>query len=301
MIDFTNIKAITIPEGEVIKITCDGEPLWEAPKKDPNNIVNYATAEPGGTEIYNKKGYADNHRWNAATNAIETQEGYRLTGWMPAKPGVVYQLQNFNMSYTEGYVICYTSTSTYEVIEFMGFGPDYDLSTDTYSWSCPKESNYSYIRFQGSAGDNKPIIIEELYNPDNITLGKRYSGTPGSLSSSAAYFITDFIAVKPGDVLTVESDGSFVPTYAGGAPKVEKIAYYNNAEVILASVYAETSRLRLEQLNNSTVRYHIGYQADGSIVDYFQDIAYIRFCLAMPETATAAHAARIKSIRNIIA
>lgn len=30
MIDFTNITAITIPEGEVTKITCDGEVLWEA-------------------------------------------------------------------------------------------------------------------------------------------------------------------------------------------------------------------------------------------------------------------------------
>lgn len=31
MIDFTNIKAITIPEGNVTKITCDDEILWEIP------------------------------------------------------------------------------------------------------------------------------------------------------------------------------------------------------------------------------------------------------------------------------
>lgn len=71
--DFENIKSITIPEGEVVEITCNGVVLW---KGGHTNLVPLST-EADGKTIYNGGlGYKDKYRVRsggadgAADNAV---------------------------------------------------------------------------------------------------------------------------------------------------------------------------------------------------------------------------------------
>lgn len=55
MIDFTGVKAITIPEGKVKKITCGSTVLWEAVKRGWNLLerTQYKDNLPEGTYYFN--------------------------------------------------------------------------------------------------------------------------------------------------------------------------------------------------------------------------------------------------------
>lgn len=81
---FANLKALTIPEGEVTKITSGGVTLWEKPPT-MKNWVKYST-ESDGTTIYNGGlGYKYGYRVRSG-GAEGAQNNTVCTGFIPVKP-----------------------------------------------------------------------------------------------------------------------------------------------------------------------------------------------------------------------
>ena len=93
VIDFKNIKGLTIPEGEVAKIDVNGSVLWEkvvAPVY--KNWMKYST-ESDGVTIYNgglgyKNGYRLSSSGGESTNTKDT-----VTGFMPVKGGETIRIK----------------------------------------------------------------------------------------------------------------------------------------------------------------------------------------------------------------
>lgn len=82
--DFQSIKALTIPEGDVTKITFIGGVLWE--KVLYKNWVKYST-EADGTTIYNNGlGYKDGYRVRSGGAEAEKADG-TIIGFIPYKKG----------------------------------------------------------------------------------------------------------------------------------------------------------------------------------------------------------------------
>lgn len=81
---FSNLKALTIPEGEVTKITSGGVTLWEKPPT-MKNWVKYST-ESDGTTIYNG-GLGYKYGYRVRSGGAEAAQAYRTcTGFIPVKP-----------------------------------------------------------------------------------------------------------------------------------------------------------------------------------------------------------------------
>ena len=91
MIDFTGVKAITIPEGKVKKIVrkSDGVQIWAG----VNNVIA-SSINPDGTPyrgVNGEIGYKSNYKINSALNEA-TANGCYLTGYIPAAPKDVFYL-----------------------------------------------------------------------------------------------------------------------------------------------------------------------------------------------------------------
>lgn len=252
MIDFTNLKTLTIPEGNVVKITYNNEILWEAPPSTATITYNLIDGVVSSNAV------------------IEVQKNSTYS--------TVLSLNN--NSY-------YWNTVTVT------------MNGETTSYGTHGSTDDITINIENITGD---IVINvscmaEVYNPANITLGYRYTGTPGSLVTSGNRFVTDFIPVTPGDTLEIVSDGSFIPKYNSGAPQIEKIAYYDSSKAVIGTCYASTGYTQVTQIDESTVKYGIGYLNSGAEQSYFSNIVYVRFCVNCTETATASHASMLTSIR----
>lgn len=78
--DLSTIKAITIPEGNVMKIETNGVVMWQAVTY--KNWVKYST-ETNGVTIYNSgKGYKDGYRIRSGGAEAE-QAWTTITGYIP--------------------------------------------------------------------------------------------------------------------------------------------------------------------------------------------------------------------------
>jgi hypothetical protein len=82
---FSNLKSLTIPEGDVTKIESGGVVLWEKPASYKNWIKYAETAN--NANIYNNGlGYQNNQAINKAGNVVlSTKYNSVTTGWMPFK------------------------------------------------------------------------------------------------------------------------------------------------------------------------------------------------------------------------
>lgn len=82
--DFSEVKAITIPEGEVTKITIGGNVVWEA--------ITYTNQVPISTDtdgsIFNGVGYIENRRLSSSGGlSSSAQNGSVTTGFIPFPNG----------------------------------------------------------------------------------------------------------------------------------------------------------------------------------------------------------------------
>lgn len=78
---FTNTKSLTIPEGEVTKITAGGVVLWEAPASFTNQVP--ISIDTDGS-IFNKTGYIENRRLSSSGSLSgSAQNGSVTTGFIP--------------------------------------------------------------------------------------------------------------------------------------------------------------------------------------------------------------------------
>lgn len=157
MIDFSQIKKLSIGGAELKQLFLDGIQVW---RLGYQNLIGTATTEPGGSEIYNGIGYNDNCRWSSSAKAeVAAKEG-RVTGWIPFVPGATYRIKNFYMSkngYVDrGYIISYNDgTITTKAIGSNHV--DYDATTDTFTWR-EVGTGVQYFRISAYNGDEEPII-----------------------------------------------------------------------------------------------------------------------------------------------
>ena len=90
MIDFTGVKALTIPEGKVKRITrkSDGALIWEKP-------IAY-------TNLFDKtaNGFKENFRVNSSGNEQENT-GWILTNYIPIRLGRKLHIKGFYMPFVD--------------------------------------------------------------------------------------------------------------------------------------------------------------------------------------------------------
>lgn len=88
--NFSTLKALAIPEGDVVKIESSGVALWEMPSSY-KNWVRYST-ESDGTTIYNGGlGYKENYRIRSGGAEAGTTDTV-ITGFIPFKLGDVLRI-----------------------------------------------------------------------------------------------------------------------------------------------------------------------------------------------------------------
>lgn len=105
MLDFTGVKAITIPEGSVKKITANGVTLWEK-----ISFVNQIPLSIGS----DKKPYNGGQGWKANTRlnssgseSTSSASGIEVTGFMPVKYLDIIYLKNITMNKNSNGDKCY--------------------------------------------------------------------------------------------------------------------------------------------------------------------------------------------------
>lgn len=146
------------------------------------------------------------------------------------------------------------------------------------------------------------VSAPELYDKSTVTLGYRYSGTPGTLVVSATYFITDYIPID------MSTDTSILKIVAnvkinqvgGDVPTYQKIAFFDSNKNILGSEYIHSAYSSVTQDELETT-INVGYLGtiNGGKVDYYDKIAYVRIeVVPTGHTTTMSDADVIQSIKN---
>lgn len=236
MIDFTNIKAITIPEGNVIKITHENTILWEA---DLGHSITYNLTNATLSNVQ------DNVISNTAyTTTITTTNGYQAI--VTVTMGGV----DITNDVYDGNITININSVTDDVIitvseQFVNLLP---LATDT---------------------DRTTI-----YNGTGYYNGKRWSSSGNKITTgNTTTSMTGFITCKPGDILRVynytRQSGTawYIITFDENQTKVKCVgqngaspsgtyASPGYAEVVLdASTYGEFTAIRLSwgQFNGESI------------------------------------------------
>lgn len=92
------------------------------------NWINFGTTELGGTEIYNGKGWKENTRWSASSNAPAAKDGMYLTGIIPVTEGdrvYTYDMPWVSsLSETAYWARYYANGNIDEVAVYGNFTPD---------------------------------------------------------------------------------------------------------------------------------------------------------------------------------
>ena len=173
MIDFSNLKSLTIPEGEVKKIECDGVVLWEAVAY--TNLLPISTDKNGN--IYNGIGYKTSTRLNSS-GGDTSATGMCATGYIPCKVGDVIRLKGINYSKNSENATshrCALFSSNKTVISMLiansaTSAPDiiangvYDSTGDLIQFTIPamigdiNSSDTAFFRICGDTFDESPII-----------------------------------------------------------------------------------------------------------------------------------------------
>lgn len=163
--DFSQVKKITIPEGEVKQIAVGGNVIW---KGGYTNLVLKSTTDPGGTALYNGTGWQDGMRWSSSGGKVSSQPGGRLTGWMPFKPGATIRIKNFGLTrsgYVGGcYFVWYKSNGTTSTVS-----PGVQ-SVDEYTRTAPNDSSIRYFRISAfcysDANNTNPVPTPPIVTID---------------------------------------------------------------------------------------------------------------------------------------
>lgn len=162
MIDFSAVKAITIPEGIVTKIVYAGVTLWEAIRY--KNWIPFAIDTD--KSIFNKVGYKNNSRLNSSA-AVVTLDGYTVSGYIPARAGDIVRVKGvaFDSAHNTGcYFWTFDSSFTKLKSERPADGSTADISITqegngvTAFHLVAYNTNVRYIRFS-AYGDGANLIV----------------------------------------------------------------------------------------------------------------------------------------------
>lgn len=112
-------------------ISMNEYPFENAPVPDepePEPIVNWlplATTDPGGTEIYNGKGWQEGMRWSSSSNAPSAITTMFLTGWIPVEYLDTVYFYDFSFSGSNStYFVTFSSDSSYDTVTLNSYSAD---------------------------------------------------------------------------------------------------------------------------------------------------------------------------------
>lgn len=136
------------------------------------NLVNIATADIGGTTLFEGSGCGDGWRWSLSGNAIvEGGKETRVTGWIPYKSGSVLRIQGFSPK-TPGYVTDFYlvlgdasgTVKTYVYKQGGTYDYTYDSAKDIITLTTIS-SSYTHFRVSGYVNQNgvpPAITLDEV-------------------------------------------------------------------------------------------------------------------------------------------
>ena len=174
MIDFTGVKAITIPEGKVKKITrkSNGDVLW---KGGHTNLVPLST-EADGKTIYNGGlGYKNGYRIRSG-GAEASYGNVSCTGFIKATAGDVVRLDGYDVKNNSGagnainvfdgnrtnlgQIVC-NNPSSYGCFNSTGINWDDVIAegNGVYYWIVPSGYNIAYMRVTGYTNEDGSKMI----------------------------------------------------------------------------------------------------------------------------------------------
>lgn len=143
----------------------------EDPDPDPDpeptikNWLPLATTEPGGSEIYNGKGWKENTRWSYSSQAPSTSSAYvtMLSGWIPVSFSDIVYLYNvtFTGNSQEGLIIFYNGTGYPKYFsQFPIHDVDGVFSLDISSFDSPEDVSFFRVCV-GSFSSDSIISINQ--------------------------------------------------------------------------------------------------------------------------------------------
>lgn len=95
--NFTALKSLTIPEGEVSKITANGVVIWEAaPPLVYTDLVPAAVATDG--TVLDGVGYRRGAIWNGS--ALQSWNSYTAVGCIPINGAVSHDIYVYGLNFT---------------------------------------------------------------------------------------------------------------------------------------------------------------------------------------------------------
>lgn len=175
MIDFSQLKSITIPEGEVAQITVNGEIVW---KGGHTNLVPLSTTEDGKTIYNGGKGYKDGYR--VRSGGLEGAMGSAsCTGYIKAKAGDTVRwsgatldgggsdnaINVFDSSYTNLGQIAQNSDPGYGIFAesaYLNYNwrSVMESANGVLIWVVPPIANIAFFRLTGRTnGDGRNLIV----------------------------------------------------------------------------------------------------------------------------------------------
>jgi hypothetical protein len=204
--------------------------LNHVPGSEESTYINWiplSTTTPDSTEIYNGKGYKENSRFSSGSNAVITEDGVYVTGWIPVSAGNVIRVKNvrLNINDTNGNSrlvnICHED-GTLESIQITAMGSQgnivYDDEGNITQFTIPASWSITHFRLNaGYIGPDSILTINEeitdngggsgtytnlvptsvAYESDEIYNGVGYKNGV-YISSSAPYDGTDAATVATG-------------------------------------------------------------------------------------------------------
>lgn len=173
--NFADYKAITIPEGKVMRIESGGVVLWEA---GYTNQVPISIDTDGS--IYNGTGYKDGYRVRSG-GAESASSGVSCTGFIPCQPGDVVRISGYqepdstfvmtvNASDADfanlGQIASNYPAAGYGIFAENAAYQDYcwnsaEESGGVWKWTAPPaDSGIAYIRVTAkTGGDGSGLIV----------------------------------------------------------------------------------------------------------------------------------------------
>lgn len=166
MIDFSNVKAITIPEGAVKKIASASVILWE--KISYKNWLTYSVNQDG-TDYRGdngEDGYRKNYRYSASSKTEKSAPGFDCIGYIPVLAGDIVRITNVDeisqSTDANGYSAAYYFTQDFTQRGGAAY-IKYNYQNGIYMLEVPV--NYADIRWMKltlkGVSDNTIITVNE--------------------------------------------------------------------------------------------------------------------------------------------
>lgn len=168
MIDFTGVKAITIPEGNVKKIMRGSEVLWE--RKGFTNLLPLAINADGTPFVGDngEKGYRVGYRVNSSVVEVASAQNC-VTGYIPVKANQTIRVKNTKKRTGNGYFHWFNSNFTIcRAVYYEHYKPESGLYDTTENangiieFNAPNEPTLAYFRYStGVISDESIFTVDE--------------------------------------------------------------------------------------------------------------------------------------------